>query len=529
MKERWMLCIDNVDDADKVEVRGILEEVATFADPSEKNGWVVVTSRSGVTALWDSMRSGQNVVLGPLSTENAMRALMRLRNGTRIEDDEIGTSETACLERLQRKDRDEYRSLQELCDCLGGLPLGLVQAGAYMRRFHRSFSWYLAMFREVSGTPELAKILRTSTKLGYVNESQRSILTAWKLNVDKLSAGARVILNAVSLLGDEAMCEGIMKSVLILRKTGSENTVWKESLASDELTSYEKIVLEELVFASSLAQRTSCNRGEDSFTIHRLVRMFVLVDMGKGSEKWAAAFNLAIRSTHRFLRILLENAGKSFTDNPSGYGDRQLEILAHAHAIVRHHQDSAPKVLQKELHDLYSFTGVCLKWSARFREAQSLYHKLLVTLREIYGNNEDGVHPGIAASLHNMGSVYEAQGKLEEAESMYEKSLGMKYSVRGEDGLHPDIAASLHNMGSVYMAQGKLEEAEFQFEKACYMLRDMQGDKMSHLLQTSASRNLTRVQGKRRRLDGAQCKRCVLLRIWSRIRQLIIRVSKRPI
>lgn len=35
----------------------------------------------------------------------------------------------------------------------------------------------------------------------------------------------------------------------------------------------------------------------------------------------------------------------------------------------------------------------------------------------------------VAASLHNSGSVYESQGKLVDAESMYEKSLRMRASI----------------------------------------------------------------------------------------------------
>lgn len=113
--------------------------------------------------------------------------------------------------------------------------------------------------------------------------------------------------------------------------------------------------------------------------------MFIIMDMVKGSEKWDTAFNLALESTHRCVKILLEKSVKSFRDEPSGSGDHQLICLAHAHAVVSHQQRSAPKVLQSELHALYEFSGVCLKWSGRFREAESVHRRFLENLREIYG------------------------------------------------------------------------------------------------------------------------------------------------
>lgn len=71
----------------------------------------------------------------------------------------------------------------------------------------------------------------------------------------------------------------------------------------------------------------------------------------------------------------------------------------------------------------------------------------------------------IAASVHQLGSVYEAQGKLAEAEEMYLKALYMLYSIHGQDAIHGDIAASLDLLGNFYEELGKMREAETFFAK----------------------------------------------------------------
>ena len=47
-------------------------------------------------------------------------------------------------------------------------------------------------------------------------------------------------------------------------------------------------------------------------------------------------------------------------------------------------------------------------------------------------------HPDVATTYNNMASVYDNQGKYDEALAMYEKSLSIKLKKLGDD--HPDVA-----------------------------------------------------------------------------------------
>lgn len=59
-------------------------------------------------------------------------------------------------------------------------------------------------------------------------------------------------------------------------------------------------------------------------------------------------------------------------------------------------------------------------------------------------------YPLVTQSYHQLGFVYEDQGKLKQAEEMYIKSLEMELAMYGSDRPHPKVASTYHNLGSIY-------------------------------------------------------------------------------
>lgn len=51
-------------------------------------------------------------------------------------------------------------------------------------------------------------------------------------------------------------------------------------------------------------------------------------------------------------------------------------------------------------------------------------------MKRLNGHNAD--HPAIAASLHEIGTVRQEIGKLDEAENWYKESLGMMQRTQGQ-------------------------------------------------------------------------------------------------
>ena len=82
------------------------------------------------------------------------------------------------------------------------------------------------------------------------------------------------------------------------------------------------------------------------------------------------------------------------------------------------------------------------------------------------------------ASINNLGLLFKAQGKLEEAEPLYREALEGKRATLGDRHLTP--SASINNLGLLFQDQGKLEEAEPLFREALEGMRATLGDRHPH-------------------------------------------------
>ena len=67
-------------------------------------------------------------------------------------------------------------------------------------------------------------------------------------------------------------------------------------------------------------------------------------------------------------------------------------------------------------------------------------------------------HPHVAQSLHNLASLYQAQGNYSQAELFYQRALTIKESSLGLD--HPAVAGSLNNLAVLYQVQGNYAQAK---------------------------------------------------------------------
>jgi eukaryotic-like serine/threonine-protein kinase len=104
-------------------------------------------------------------------------------------------------------------------------------------------------------------------------------------------------------------------------------------------------------------------------------------------------------------------------------------------------------------------------------------------------------HPDSLTSMHNLGVLYEHEGSLDRAETLYRKELELERRVRGEE--HPDTLLAMDRLATVYQARAKYADAEPLFARALEVARRVQGEEHE---QTLASMNnlglLYRLEGK---------------------------------
>ena len=80
----------------------------------------------------------------------------------------------------------------------------------------------------------------------------------------------------------------------------------------------------------------------------------------------------------------------------------------------------------------------------------------------------------IPEGVHLLGDLYAKQGRLAEAENMYQRTLQGK-----EDALGPKYTSTLgtiNNLGLLYAGQGRLAEAEEMYKRALHGYKDALGD-----------------------------------------------------
>jgi tetratricopeptide (TPR) repeat protein len=104
--------------------------------------------------------------------------------------------------------------------------------------------------------------------------------------------------------------------------------------------------------------------------------------------------------------------------------------------------------------------GLLYYAQGRYQEAEPLYRRALALREKVLGPD----HPDVATSLNNLAGLYDTQGRYKEAEPLYRRALALWEKVLGPE--HPDVATALNNLGLLYYAQGRYPEAEPLYRRA---------------------------------------------------------------
>ena len=112
---------------------------------------------------------------------------------------------------------------------------------------------------------------------------------------------------------------------------------------------------------------------------------------------------------------------------------------------------------ERFLWEEYTGLGVAAIAAGEYRQAERFLNRALVKAGDL-GPTEQGI------TFNGLGELYRRQRRLEDAERMFTRSLALKEEALGPD--HPDVATTLANLGLVYLAEGRDEEAVPVLERA---------------------------------------------------------------
>jgi tetratricopeptide (TPR) repeat protein len=396
MHQKWLLILDNADH---------LDLLPPFLPPVP-GGHVLLTTRA-----YDMRRLATRLEVETLPTEQG--ALLLLRRSGLLPPD--GT--------LEQASADEQRLARALTTELGGLPLALDQAGAYL---------------EATGMPldEYQRIYQThrqtllSERRSLVTDHPAPVATTWSLSferVEKKNPAAADLLRLCAYLAPDAIPETILTK-------GAKHL-------GDQLT---PVVADAFLFAQAIEALRAYSlltrdRRTKTLTVHRLVQAVTQDSLPADAEQqWKQRAVLAASAAC-----------------PKVSDVTQWPACEHwlPHALLCATWIEQEQISSPEAALLLNQAGYYLKERGRYREAEPLYQRALAIREQQLGAQ----HPDTATSLNNLAALYHAQGKDELAEPLLRRALAIVEQTLGVD--HPTTQTVRENYVILLRAMGSEEEA----------------------------------------------------------------------
>lgn len=391
----WLLILDNVDDL------SLLDAFLPFAF----SGHLLLTTRVRATG-----KLAFSLVVDAMERDTG--AVLLLRRARLI-------GQNASLETAAPADIAIARAISEE---LGGLPLALDQAGAYIEETCCSLSAYRERYH--SHRPALLK-----RRGGSAYDYPAPVATTWSLSfarVQQRSPAAADLLRCCALLYPDAIPEELFSLGAIHLGTRLQRVV-RDPLAFDEVA--------QILLDYSLIRR---NPTTAMLSIHRLVQAVLLDSMPARTRKlWRERVLLAVN--------------EAFPEWILGELTSCERLLPHALECASWiGRELQPTV---EAARLLNQAGVYLRERALYTEAEPLLEQATSIRQQYLG---DG-HHSTATSLHHLALLYDAQGKYSQAEPLYQSALAIYEQQLGHN--HPDTQTVHGNYMSLLLTLGHTVKA----------------------------------------------------------------------
>ena len=429
----WLLIVDNANDL--AAVHGFIPQAA--------KGHALLTTQAQATGDIQAIR-----ILDMLPEDGALLLLRRAKI--------IKTG--APLTAAGNADRN---TAKDISTELGGLPLALDQAGAYIEETGCGSASYLDLCRR-----RRAELLKK--RGGFGPPHPESVATTFALSFERVASASHAaadLLRFCAFLYPDAIPEEIFT------KGAAELGPHLGPAAADPL--------ELNAACAEILKYSLVRRDADAKTlgIHRLVQG-VIQDVLTGEEK------------HQWAERAVRAVNSAFP-SPEFANWTQCERLVQQ-ALVCGALIEAYGFEFEAAGRLLNNAGYYLSDRARFSDAEPLYQRSLAICEKALGPE----HPNVATSLNNLAVLYKCQGKYAEAEPLYQRALAIQEKALGPE--HAHVATSLNNLAGLYYEQGKYAEASRSSSGRWRLSRrplDPNHPDRGHIASTTW-RALLRVQGK---------------------------------
>ena len=420
----WLLIWDNLDKLDLLH---------SFL-PAVRAGAILLTTRNPALG---TLAVGMDLL--PMGREEGM--LFVLRRAKVLE--QTATWEQVC--QLARDAPTDYAAAQEVVTALGGLPLALDQAGAYVEETGCSLGDYVQRYQQ-----QRARLLARRGSAG--EQHPHSVAATFHLSCQQAQReqnAAADLLRVCAVLHAEQIPEELF--VAGAAHLGPD----LEALAADAAQFDQAVaVLRRL----SLVQRQAQTH---TLSLHRLVQAVLRESM---SEQEQAVW----------LKRVMAALNATFPEVTPRTWEQCERLLPHVLTVAAALPESAEdqdlaEALQKAAHYLSD--------RGRYEQAEPLYQRALRIEQQIWGPE----HPQVAETLCDLAYLSYVLGQYQQAEPLFQRALSIWEHVLGPT--HPALARPLHGLGTICWKQGNYDQAEQAYQRA-YTLLEQSSEHLCEALLT---------------------------------------------
>jgi tetratricopeptide (TPR) repeat protein len=399
---RWLLILDNVED---------LQLLGEFL-PQAVKGRVLLTTR-----LQAGRPRARLIEVEVMEPEES--ALFLLRRAGIIAPE-------APPDSASYADWTRARAIGQI---MGGLPLALDQAGAYIEETQCSLDGYLDRY-QTHGNALLRERGETAS------DHPAAVVGTFLLSLEKVeraNPAAADLLRLCAFLAPDAIPEEIISD------GAAELGPILEVVAADPIL-LDRAIKDLLKY--SLLRRYPDAR---TLTVHRLVQVVFRESMDEDTQRlWA------VRTVHAVDRV---------------FPEVEFATWALCQRCLPHAQACAALIEQRGMEftaatRLLNQTGYYLRVRAHYAEAEPLLIRGLATREQALGPDD----PAVATSLSDLAELYRDQGKYTQAEPLYQRALAIRERALGPG--HLDVATILDNLTELYRIQSKYAQAETLLTRA---------------------------------------------------------------
>lgn len=468
-RDDYLLVLDDADDP---------AVVGRFLPPEPK-GHVLLIARAARTPP----EGDAAISLPPLPPDEAARFLLN-RTG------------------LERSSRDEHDAALALARELGGLPLALEQAAAFIDVHQARFRGYHDLF-------DAHRAHRAGTQAAEAGTHHPIVAATWAITYDALRRESEAAADLI-FVGAFLAPERIPHELLV--RGGAE---LGPALAAALRQEGEGPARLDALLAP-LARHGLIRRGTAvaAFDLHRQVQAAVRAELrepaaalGRMRSLVGAVFHQTDREPSR-RHVWAGRAVRALARAFPSADDRALgeTMLPHALACAQwidpEHLESAEAAL------LLDRVGAYLAAHAQEARAEPLLARALAIRERVLGP----VHPDTATSFERLGSVHDQLGHPDQAEPLYRQALAARERTLGPE--HPDTATSLDRLATLHVHQRLLAQAEPLYRRALAIREKALGSR--HVATASSLDNLAMLQRGLGRPGAAEPLLVRALEIWER-------------